>query len=101
MAFVCTSASMANDYTARILKVIIMNKCCNENLSKALELADSLLVLADAGDRLREDVGCGVLFGSIRDSAYKIRALAETEIAEHKSRGSWQSAAAGNSARLK
>jgi len=74
-----------------------MNECCNENLCKALELADSLLVLADAGDRVREDIGCGVLFGSVRDCAYKIRALAETEITEHKSRGVWCSAREGTS----
>ena len=66
-----------------------MKTCCNEYLCEALQLAGSLLALADAGDCAREDIGCGVLFGSMRDSAYKIRALAETEIAEHQSQGNW------------
>ena len=78
-----------------IREAMIMNKYCNKNLCKALDLADALLVLADAGDRLREDIGCGVLFGSVRDCAYKIRSLAKTEIAEHKSRGAWFSAPEG------
>ena len=63
---------------------------CNEVIVKALELARELMVLADEGDANREDVGCGVLFGTLRDCGYKIRALAESEITEHKRRGKWQ-----------
>lgn len=63
---------------------------CNKNLERALELARALLALADAGDAHREDVGCGVLYGTLRDCAYKIRALGEAEIAEHKRKGKWQ-----------
>jgi len=56
---------------------------CNQQIRGALALADELLVLADEGDEVRKDVGCGVLFGTIRDCAYKIRALAESELIEH------------------
>ena len=60
-----------------------MGNECNQHIRKALTLADALLSLADEGDEGRNDVGCGVLFGTIRDCAYKIRALAETELLEH------------------
>ena len=67
-----------------------MDKYCNETLSKALSLARELMILADQGDASRDDVGCGVVFGTLRDCAYKIRALAESEISEHKKQGKWQ-----------
>jgi hypothetical protein len=56
---------------------------CDENLNLALSLAEQLMALADAGDEAREDIGCGVLYGTVRDCAYKIRALALTEIEKH------------------
>ena len=64
-------------------------KQCHKNIIKALELARRLLILADQGDAVRTDVGCGVLYGVIRDCAYKIRRQAEQELAEHKARGLW------------
>jgi|WetSurMetagenome_2_1015567.scaffolds.fasta_scaffold1801508_1 hypothetical protein len=66
-----------------------MCKQTNRNLLNALELSQKLLLLADEGDRYRLDVGCGVLFGTIRDCAYKIRLLAEAEIENHKNMGIW------------
>ena len=60
-----------------------MNKKKNENLVRVLTLARKLDSLADVGDLRQEDVGCAILFGTMRDCAYKIRALAEAEIAEH------------------
>ncbi len=56
---------------------------CNQYIRRALTLADELLTLADKGDEVRQDVGCGVLFGTIRDCAYKIRTQAESELVEH------------------
>ncbi len=60
-----------------------MGEECKQHINKALALADELLALADEGDEVRKDVGCGVLFGTIRDCAYKIRALADSELLEH------------------
>ena len=60
-----------------------MGEECNQHIRRALTLADALLTLADEGDAVRKDVGCGVLFGTIRDCAYKIRAQAESELVEH------------------
>ncbi len=67
---------------------------CNDHLIEAVNLAEKLLALADRGDESREDVGCGVLYGMIRDCGYKLRSLAEAEIAEHQRRGIWSSALA-------
>ncbi len=54
---------------------------------KTLEIADRMNEIADEGDRTREDSGCGVLYGVLRDSAYKIRRLAEEEREVHLAQG--------------
>jgi len=64
-------------------------RACNEMLRRTLRLADMMVELADQGDGVREDVGCGVLYGLLRDSAYKIRKVAEQEMEDHMSRGVW------------
>ena len=51
-------------------------KTCNQNIEKTIDLAKIMLELAQSGDEYREDSGCGILFGVLRDSAYKIRLLA-------------------------
>ncbi len=47
------------------------------------------MLLADRGDETRDDPSCGVLYGTLRDAAYKLRHLAEEEIQVHKSAGHW------------
>jgi hypothetical protein len=59
----------------------------DECLNKTLELAELMLKLADEGDAVREDVGCGVLYGVLRDSAYRIKKLAEAERVAHLKKG--------------
>ncbi|MBN1845543.1 MAG: hypothetical protein JW810_07655 [Sedimentisphaerales bacterium] len=56
---------------------------CNKCIQSALQLADQMLALANEGDAIRTDVGCGVFFGVLRDCAYKIRMLAESEMKVH------------------
>ncbi|MBN2376575.1 MAG: hypothetical protein JXD22_09245 [Sedimentisphaerales bacterium] len=65
-----------------------MERKCNRNLRKALILAEEILKLADEGDLVRRDVGCGVLYGTMRDSGYKIRTLAQAELKVHQARKS-------------
>ena len=55
----------------------------DECLKKTLELAARMLELADQGDAVRQDVGCGVLYGVLRDAAYRIKRLAEAERQAH------------------
>jgi len=65
-----------------------MERKCNKNLRKALILAGEILKLADEGDLDRKDVGCGVLYGTMRDCGYKIRTLAQAELQAHLARRS-------------
>ncbi|CAB5138688.1 hypothetical protein D3OALGA1CA_3715 [Olavius algarvensis associated proteobacterium Delta 3] len=65
-------------------------KPCNQHIRKTLELTDEMIQLADAGDAAREDVGCGVLYGVLRDAAFKLRKLAEEERKAHQLKGWWQ-----------
>jgi len=61
----------------------------NKNIIKVLRLSRNMMLLADRGDDHRQDKGCGVLYGTLRDSAYKLRTLAEQEIDVHKKTGLW------------
>ena len=67
-----------------------MMKPCDESIKKTLKLVEDMLGLADEGDAVREDTGCGVLYGVIRDSAYKIKKLAEAERDAHINKGWWK-----------
>jgi hypothetical protein len=55
----------------------------DKNLKKVVDLCYEMLELADHGDKFRIDDGCGVVFGTLRDVAYKVRRLAEKEISFH------------------
>jgi hypothetical protein len=65
-------------------------KQCNNGIIKSLDLVKEMLLLSDEGDAMREDSGCGVLYGVIRDAAYKIRQLAEAEKDAHIKKGWWR-----------
>jgi hypothetical protein len=62
-------------------------KSCDEMIQITLELVNRMAEVADEGDRVREDAGCGVLYGVLRDSAYKIKKLAEAEWDNHQRKG--------------
>ncbi len=64
-------------------------KPCDNNLKKAIHLTDEMIELSNTGDAEREDTGCGILYGIMRDAAYKIRKLAETERDKHVKKGWW------------
>jgi len=62
-----------------------MNKC-SEQIQKIIELSRQMMEVADEGDETRKDDSCGVLYGIVRDSAYRIRSLAEGEKERHKNK---------------
>lgn len=64
-------------------------KRCNHNIRKTLNLVDEMIRIADKGDIEREDNGCGILYGVLRDSAYKVKKLAEQEKENHIAKGWW------------
>ncbi len=63
---------------------------CDESIKKTIGLAEKMLKLADEGDVVREDNGCGVLYGILKDSAFKIKRLAEAEKDAHIKKGWWK-----------
>ena len=63
---------------------------CNENIKTTLHLVEKMIKLANQGDIEREDTGCGILYGVLRDSAYKIKKLAEKEKENHIYKGWWK-----------
>ena len=65
-------------------------KKCDETLKKTIQLTKTMLDLADRGDAVREDTGCGVLYSFLRDSAYKIKRLAEAEKEVNIKKGWWK-----------
>jgi hypothetical protein len=67
-----------------------MMKKCDENIRRTLDLVDRMTEIADDGDMDREDSACGVLYGVLRDSAYKIKKLAEAERDAHIRKGWWR-----------
>ena len=62
----------------------------NENIKTTLNLVEEMIKLANKGDIEREDTGCGILYGVLRDSAYKIKKLAEKEKEDHIYKGWWK-----------
>ena len=65
-------------------------RLCDESIKETLELTEKMLEIADRGDAVREDNGCGVLYGVVRDSAFKIKKLAEEEKEVHIKKGWWK-----------
>ncbi|MBW2091774.1 MAG: hypothetical protein JRI34_06570 [Deltaproteobacteria bacterium] len=63
---------------------------CDECIMKTLDLVQRMLDLADEGDAVRDDRECGVLYGVLKDSAFKIKEMAEAEIEAHKKKGKWE-----------
>jgi hypothetical protein len=68
-------------------KKVALTRPCDENLKRVLRLTREMLALADEGDRDRADDSCGILYGVLRDAAYRIRSLSEEEIQRHHNRG--------------
>jgi len=64
-------------------------KACNKNIKQTLTLVEKMIALADSGDKDREDIGCGILYGILRDSAYRIKKIAESEKKAHADKGKW------------
>ncbi|MBN1129545.1 MAG: hypothetical protein JXA71_11190 [Chitinispirillaceae bacterium] len=55
----------------------------DENIHHTIALTRQLIHCADIGDQEREDDTCGVLYGIVRDCAYRILGEAERERLRH------------------
>ena len=63
---------------------------CNLHIIDTLKIVEEMICLADRGDAAREDNGCGILYGVLRDSAFKLKKLAEEERLNHIRKGWWR-----------
>jgi len=55
----------------------------DDYLRLVINLSEEMIDLASAGDACRTDAGCGIVFGALRDKAYKVRKLAQIELQRH------------------
>ena len=66
------------------------------NIVKVLELTRDMLILADQGENYCAESACGVLYGALRDTAFRIRKLAEAALEKHRVAGTWDTNLDGN-----
>ena len=67
-----------------------MAQTCNNHIKQALEEVRALTILADEGEADSRDDGCVLLYGVVRDCAYKIKSQAERERKVHEELGIWE-----------
>lgn len=63
---------------------------CDRMIVETLSLAEQMIGIANKGDEVREDDGCGILYATLRDAGYRIKAMAQKEIERHKAKGIWK-----------
>lgn len=67
----------------------MLKKKCDINIARTIDLAHQMIELARTGYEQREDPRCGVLYGILLDSGYRLLDLAEKEKHAHQQRGWW------------
>jgi len=67
-----------------------LSEVCTRNLERLVDLTREMLALADEGDRDRIDPHCGIIYGILRDGAYRLRKMAEEEVSRHEQGGGGQ-----------
>ena len=67
----------------------MLKKQCDINVARTIELARQMIELAQIGYEQREDDNCGILYGILLDSGYRILNLAEKEKHAHQRKGWW------------
>jgi hypothetical protein len=68
----------------------MLKKKCDINLVQTIELARQMISLAQTGYEQREDPGCGILYGILLDSGYRLLDLAQKERQAHMQKGWWE-----------
>ena len=67
----------------------MLKKKCDTNIASTIKIAKKMIRLAQEGDEHREDPGCGVVYGILLDSGYRILDLAQREKQNHIDKGWW------------
>jgi hypothetical protein len=68
---------------------MMLKKECDKNIARTIEIAQEMIELAQEGYEQQEDPGCGVLYGILLDTGYKILDLAQKEKHAHMQKGWW------------
>ncbi|MCA1793754.1 MAG: hypothetical protein ABR534_10920 [Desulfotignum sp.] len=71
------------------------SKKCDKNIARTIELANEMIAMAHHGYDDHEDPGCGVLYGILLDSGYRILNLALKEKQAHIDKGWWDETVTG------
>ena len=67
----------------------MLKKKCDNNIASTIKLANEMIELAQKGYEEHEDPSCGVLYGILLDTGYKILDLAQREKQAHIQKGWW------------
>ena len=67
----------------------MLNRKCDTNIARTIEIANQMIELARIGYEQRQDANCGVLYGILLDSGYRILELAQKEKQAHINKGWW------------
>lgn len=60
-----------------------MKEQCNAYLVETIRMTHAMINLADRGEENCTDSGCAVVYGILRDSAYRVKREAERERDNH------------------
>lgn len=71
------------------------SKKCDKNIARTIALANEMIAMAHHGYDDHEDPGCGVLYGILLDSGYRILDLALKEKQAHIDKGWWYETVTG------
>ena len=64
----------------------MLDKKCDINISRTIDLAQEMIQLAQTGYEQREDPSCGILYGILLDSGYRLLDLAQKEEHAHRNK---------------
>lgn len=67
----------------------MLEKECDINIARTIELARQMIALAQTGYEQREDDNCGILYGVLLDTGYKLLDMAKKEKHSHVKKGWW------------
>ena len=67
----------------------MLKKKCDKNIVLTIEIAQQMIELAQSGYEQHEDPSCGVLYGILLDTGYRLLDLAQKEKHAHIEKGWW------------
>ncbi len=67
----------------------MLEKKCDINIARTIDLANKMIKLAQDGYEQREDPHCGILYGIMLDTGYRLLDLAQKEKHKHIEKGWW------------